>query len=97
MQLQRSEGVRLAGNGLFDDARVLVEDLLAPGNDLRKNRKAVARRRPRKDRTISPLFHLAGKIASFGNRQRGWFAPVLLIRWCGHMSASGGFEIRQPR
>src|SRR4029077_967251 len=61
MQLQHGQGVRLAGDGCFDLPRVFIEDLFAPWNDLREDRKAVARRGPGVDRAVSSLLHLIGE------------------------------------
>ena len=76
VQLENGETVRLRRYGLFDVFSVLVENLLATGDDFCENRKAVARRALGKDRSVSALLHLIFEESSFRNRHRRRFGRV---------------------
>src|SRR3984885_11896753 len=76
VQPQRREHVGAPGNRFFDLLAVRADGLFAPLFDLRDDRKAIAGRSSRIDRTVPALLEL--EVALLRNGHRRWLAPVMI-------------------
>src|ERR1700739_1053644 len=74
VQPQRREHVGTPGNRFFDLLAVRADGLFAPLFDLRDDRKAIAGRSSRIDRTVAAPLEL--KVPLLRNGRRRWLAPV---------------------
>src|SRR5580693_8838059 len=78
VQPQRREHVGTPGNRFLDLLAVRADGLFAPLLDLRDDRKAIAGRSSRIDRTVPAPLEL--EVALLRNGHRRWLAPVMIAR-----------------
>ena len=81
MQFEYRETVGRSCHRLLDVFGVLVEHVFSSGNDLRYDRKAVARRSFREDGAVSALLNLVLEVSTFGDRHYRRLGPVVLLCW----------------
>ena len=87
MQLQDGQGVGLRGDRFLDGFGVFIEDVFPAWDDLRQDREAVASRRLREDRPVTPLLDLVLEIPSLWDRHCGRLRPVLRLGFARHVLA----------